>query len=624
MKSTNWISRSALLGGVAGVLAALALVTGCSSSSSPASNPDATFPEAGGDSPAPKMDVVTPKMDTGMPTTCAEAGAPPGGCTAAACTMTAGQPAVCVAGKCVNLLTTECQNVVGPATDDNAILVGALVSFHGSDSLNGVARFQSMALAVNEINATSGGVNTTDGCNQRPIVLVACDDSNAALPADAGIDGGTYSRDKAATHLTADLHVAGIGGPENSNNTIDVFNSVTMQALTVLMPMSSSSVDVTVIDGGTQQGAHLIWRMVPDDSYQMKAIDQLFENYLVKNYTFADAGLPQTGMKISMVSRNDAYGIGASTILQGILHVNGALFTDPANAPYTQVLTYNAAAAIPLSIVEQVLAFHPDVIIEFGLGEISGGLVAPYEDINNGVTVVDGGIPPLVDAGSSEGGVDGGVDGGDAAPPVDAGSVVLGKKPLWISTTSAQRQDLLNVIATRVSTGLNKRWIGTSSLIISPLTQAFYNTRFAAAYPDAGALTPGMPGSYDSMYMLALALQSNPQTNFTATPPLNVVKGLSNVVTGTAAFDVGPTNLKAALLSLRQGTPIALNGASSGLAFDPATGQEPSNYAIWCVRTDPATGGPIYDNSTGMEWNYKTNTLTGGGGMGTPAYVCPP
>jgi ABC-type branched-subunit amino acid transport system substrate-binding protein len=463
------------------------------------------------------------------------------------------------------------------------LLLGQLVSFNGSDTLNGDARFLSASLAINEMNDTTqgnGGILSSDGCTKRPLVLIACDDSNSPLPNDAG----TESRDNAATHLTKDLAVEGIIGPENSANTIDVFTHVGVNALTVLMPGSSSSVDIDTIEGGTQQGVRLIWRMVPDDSFQTKAMAEFYTAVVSPRVT-------NTPQKVAIVYRSDAYGVGGYEYLTGgapmaNLQVNGASFNDPSNAGNTLALEYDYTKAIPASLVQQALAFQPDVMIVFGQGEVSVGLVAPFEDQNNGVT--DGGVPE--------------------------GGTTIGKKPQYILTTSGERADLLNVIAARPGFGLQQRIQGTSSLLITALTQSFYNVRYLNAYPDGGNLLAGMPGTYDSAYMLAYAIQSQNPAN-AAVPAINVGKGLTQVVTGATQVDVGPSSFNMALGTLQKGQAIKFNGASGPCNFTPATGQEQGDYTMFCVRTDPNSMLPTYQNNTGMTWSYMSDSLVG-------TYVC--
>ncbi len=531
-------------------------------------------------------DVVT--ADNFVPPSNCDAGVVARTCTAKDCTAKAGEPAVCVANQCVKVKSAECQEIVGPVDNDDAILIGSLLSTHGSDSLAGKTRVHAAALAVNEINTTAGGVYTADGCGRRPLVYVSCDDSNEPINRDAGPEAGVYDRVAAAKHLATELGVAAIIGPNNSGNTLEIFSKVTRDSRTIIMPPTSSAAEISgdKLEGGTQDGVRLVWRLVPDDDIQDKALVQLYTSVAAE---LARAG--KTTLKVAIISRQDAYGQGNLNGMKAGLTLNGKPYTDPANDANHLERSYATTGMPPAAVWQDVLAFQPDVIFHFGLGEFSTGIIAPYEDNN----VADGGVT---------------VDGGDGGTTIQTGN-----PPIWLTTSSGQRGDLLNVLKTRQAVG--KRIRGTTSLVITPLAQDFFNFRYKVAYPnDTPSLLGGMANAYDAVYMIAFGATSTQVASGAAFKSSTLGRGFAKLVGGATQIDVGPAKLKAGLELALQGQTFDFNGASGPLDFDPLTGQAPGDFSIWCIRTDPNTLAPVFENVTGQYWSYRTSTLTG-------TYTCP-
>ena len=96
-------------------------------------------------------------------------------------------------------------------TSDDVVYIGALLAQNGANAVSGVARINSLQLAVDEVNA-AGGIPDPDRCKPaRRLAFVACDDANLAG------DGGAAAPDaappnaidrvRAGKHLTADLGI---------------------------------------------------------------------------------------------------------------------------------------------------------------------------------------------------------------------------------------------------------------------------------------------------------------------------------------------------------------------------------------------------------------------------------
>ena len=179
------------------------------------------------------------------------------------------------------------------------------------------------------------------------------------------------------------------------------------------------------------------------------------------------------------------------------------------------------------------------------------------------------------------------------------------------SDLSGQRQQLLDVIAAPTRPTLRLRVRGTSSLLLTPLSQDFFNNRYKAAYPDAEELVFGMAQSYDSTYMVAYAIGQTKPTQTSAVVSLDVARGMSKLSGGTTRIDVGPARIKEGLELARKGEAVDFNGASGPLDFDPGTGDAPGDYAVWCIRLKASDGKPVFENATGLAYRYATDTLDG-------------
>ncbi len=510
-----------------------------------------------------------PTVTDGGPTSneCADAGPPTRTCTAKACTQQNGEPSVCVNDACVKLKSPECPLVAGAIEDDNAILIGSLFDLSGGDKLAGGFRQNSVELAVSEINE-KGGVPTADGCGSRPLAYVSCDDLLAFNAADGGFD--VPSRRRAARHLAEELKVAGIVGPNNSNNTLEISENITNPAKTLLIAPTAGAAEITTVPNATQDGTRVLYRLVPSDALQGKAISKYGERIAQE--------LNKTPLKVAIVNRGDAFGNGLRDGVKANFILNGKPWGDASNAANIVEVSYpttNAAAAYTAA-VDAMFALQPDIIFWFGLGEITPNIIVPYEKRN-----------PTT-------------------------------KPQWLSTTSGQRNEIINSLgsdAVFAATGFQARVKGTSAQLTTSLSQDFFNFRYKVKYPEPKTLIFGQTQAYDGTYLIAFA-SAAAKPGYGPLLSIDVAKGMQQTVGGTEVINVGPTKVKAGLETLRKGGKIDFNGASGALDFNPAVGEAENDYAIWCVRTDPNTSTPVFENVTGMTWKFQTNTLDG-------TYSCP-
>lgn len=522
--------------------------------------PTTTTTDAG-----PGSDGSVVETDSSTVNKCADAGPPTRTCTAKACTEQAGgEPSVCVDNQCVKLKSEECQFVSGAVDNDNAIIVGSLLDLSGSDKVAGGFRQNSIELAVAEINA-QGGVPTADGCGQRPLAYVSCDDAKA-FSVDAGFTAA--SRRRAANHLAVELKSAGIVGANNSNNTVEISTNITNPAKALMIAPTAGAAEITTIANATQDATRVLWRMVPSDALQGLAVAKYGEQVAKEP--------PLQGknpLKVAIVNRNDTFGNGLRDGVKANFKPNGMAWTDAANAANVMETTYATSGTVDYATsVNALKAFQPDLIFFFGLGEITANVIVPYE------------------TGTSN-------------------------KPMWISSTSGQRNEIITELGKPApnafkDTGIQARIRGTSAQVTTALSQDFFNFRYKAKYPDPKTLIFGQTQTYDATYLIAFAAAAT-KPSYGTIASIDVAKGMSKLVGGTEIINVGPTKVKAGMEKLRTGGAIDFNGASGPLDFEPAVGEAKNDYAIWCMRTDPNTNTAVFENVTGMTWKYATNTLDG-------------
>jgi ABC-type branched-subunit amino acid transport system substrate-binding protein len=536
---------------------------------------------------APKSDAGTDSTqnvsETGGPAQCAPAATPT--CTAAKCTTDMGEPAVCVSGTCVKMKTADCPKVGGDLEGANVIVIGALLAQNGANKASGESRINSLELAINEVNK-AGGVPDPDRCKpSRTLAYVACDDANiAGTPVDAGADSGVdasvanvIDRIRGGKHLTDDLKVAAIVGGSTSGNTLDIAKNISVPAKVMQFAPSSTAISITAPTdfNASPDGTRLLWRAAPSDVVQSVVLQKVF--------LALEAGVKSGGVaspKLAFVTKNDAYGKGIAQAFKAGLVVNG---TAIPNANFQEwVYKTNAGDAdgvLRATVVTDLIAFQPDIIVMAGTSEATDDIVRPYEANANTTKPIylfaDGQKKPELTA---------------LLDPADT------KQPAPLDRTN-----------------LRARIRGTQPGVLTPLAQSFFNISYKSAYGADAILSYGMAGTYDIAYMLTYAIAATKGGPIDGT---TLAKNMALLSSGTRRIDVGPVALKDGFESMLKAEKVDFNGASGPLDFDPATGEAPSDYGIWCVKLDPQTSKPIFEEATGQSYSAKDAKLVG-------TFACP-
>jgi branched-chain amino acid transport system substrate-binding protein len=254
-------------------------------------------------------------------------------------------PAVCIkaAGACAPLLTADCPRVSGDYSNDDAVLIGAILA-----SKEDGAPEQAAVLAAEEISAAGS----------RPVVVVGC-----GAPGDAV---------RSTQHLVDDLHVAAIVGPTVAEDVVNATQQVSSKGDALIMtPASTASALSRLADDD------LTWRDLPSDDQRAKlVIEQITE---IETVVRAVRGAAE--VKLGIVYRGDAMGMSARDSISGKLVINGHFITDPANASNVSIDSYPAASdkARQGNIATKYgTALKPDIVFITAPEQVAN-VVAPLE-----------------------------------------------------------------------------------------------------------------------------------------------------------------------------------------------------------------------------------------------------
>ena len=529
-------------------------------------------PEAGPANPDSGADA--PVVQTEAATNCPAPA--PRTCTAAKCTQDLGEPATCVANACVKLKTPDCQRVGGAITSDDAVYLGVLLAQSGVNRLSGVARANSIELAVTEVNA-AGGIPDPDKCKPtRKLAFVACDDVNlvgdAGADADAAATPNVIDRVRAGKHLTDDLKVSAVVGGSTSGNTLDIAKNVTIPARTLQFAPSSTAISITAPTdfNASPDGTRLLWRAAPSDVAQSIALQKIYADLEAAAKT---AGVASP--KLALVTKNDAYGKGIAAAFKAGLMVNG---TAVPNANFVDIVYKTTPADVDgvlrSDVVTQLTTFAPNIVVMAGTSEATDDIVRPYESVGHAT------LPTYLFAD--------GLKKAELALLLDPADTKLPKAA--------------------DPAALRARIRGTQPGSVTPLAQQFFNFGYKGAYGNDSVLSYGMAGSYDIAYMLVYTIAAAKGGPVDGT---SLAKNMALLVGGTQVVDVGAASLPKGLEAMRKGEKVDFNGASGPLDFDIATGEAPSDYSIWCVKIDPNSTKAIFLESTGVSYSAKDSKLIG-------------
>ncbi|MEI9938385.1 MAG: hypothetical protein WDO69_14280 [Pseudomonadota bacterium] len=449
---------------------------------------------------------------------------------------------------CVKLLSEDCDGITGDYTNDQAIFLGSLFSTKGATAPTNIARQESAALAIEQINAVGGVPDGSTSANPRPLVMVSCDESTNLV--------------RAATHLVNDLHVPAIVGPNTSQDTLDVSTKVTVAAGTVVMsPTGVASSIASLTDND------LTWLMVPSDVQRAP----LMINQIGVLETTLKAARMKQYINLGVVFRNDALGIGTRTALSD-LTINDQTLANPINLNnHVQIDPYNGADADQHAIITKYLTFLPDIIVLAGTAEAITKVMVPLE--TQWPMGVDRPHYVLIDS---------------------------TKVPELRTAVINNGHDLqLRVRGTGITPGPSGA--DTPAATFNVFVQDF-NVRYGAT---SDATISGTGPAHDAAYAIALALAA---TRTQEVSGASIAQGLRQLAGGETKLTATSTNVLPAFKKLAAGEKITAVGTFGMLDWDDDGAVQGGTLEMWCIggsTADPSFG------SSGLLFDLKTHAYSG-------------
>ncbi|HEY5376569.1 MAG TPA: ABC transporter substrate-binding protein [Polyangiaceae bacterium] len=458
------------------------------------------------------------------------------------------KPSVCVKTPiphCVQLLSDDCGTITGNYLDNSAIVIGSLFSTKGTTAPTNISRQQSATMAVEQINSAGGIPSGSTSANGRPLVMVSCDESTNLV--------------RAATHLVSDLHVPAIVGPNTSQDTLDVSTKVTIPGNTVIMSPTGVASSIASLSDND-----LTWLMVPSDVQRAP----LMINQIGVLEQSLKAARSKSTIKLGVVFRNDALGIGTRTSLNDLM-LNGVSMTANLTNNNVRIDGYNGTDTTEATLVANYVTFAPDIIVLAGTAEAITKVMVPLEAA----------WPPATD------------------------------RPNYVLIDSVKVPELLAALTNNDDLRHRVRGTGitpgpSGSNTPGDTFNAFvldYNLR----YPGSAATTSGMGPSHDAAYAIALALAA------TRTLPVsgpNVALGLRKLAGGAMQVEATSTNILAAFQKLAAGSTITAIGTFGNLDWDANGAVLGGTLEMWCVG-GPTTK-PAYASS-GLIFDVKSQAKSG-------------
>jgi ABC-type branched-subunit amino acid transport system substrate-binding protein len=443
-------------------------------------------------------------------------------------------PAVCIQpeGRCEPLLSEDCPTITGDYLNDRAIILGSLFSTMGAQAATNIPRQQAAALAIEQINAVGGVPSGKTSADARPLVMVSCDESTNLV--------------RAAEHLVKDLGVPAIVGPNTSQDTLEVSTKVTVPGGTVVITPTAVASSITALGDND-----LTWLMVPSDVQRAPL--------MIAQLNVLEAQLKEerelTQVKLGIVFRNDALGIGTRTSLNELV-LNGKSLTDPVNlGNHVEIDGYSATAADLQTLVTKYLEFKPDIIVLAGTAEAITKVMVPLE-----------------------------------------AQWVGDVRPHYVLIDSTKVPELLT--ATTNNDDLRFRIRGTG---ITPgptgkdtPAEAYngFKIDYDVRYPGGTSTISGMGPAHDAAYAIGLALAA---TKDQPVSGASIAAGLSKLAGGATKITTLGTNLLPAFQKLSAGVGITTVGSFGVLDWDTNGAVKGGTLEMWCIGGTAAK--PAYQSS---------------------------
>ncbi|HRI71244.1 MAG TPA: ABC transporter substrate-binding protein [Polyangium sp.] len=472
-------------------------------------------------------------------------------------------------GVCVALKSPLCDTVIGNYKAPDPFIFGSIHPTKApaaADADVGIAMEESIKLALSELQKSAKGLPVPNDTARREVVMIGCSDNAESA------DSVT-----AAKHLVNDVGVQAVIGGAFSGIAIETTTQVTIPGKALFITASGTSPAITDLSDkptGAQYG--LVWRTVPSDNFQAKAIAQYMS--VVEASVRAELNMPTDPIKVGVLHTSDAYGTGLRDALQPNLVFNGKKALDNGSNYFVvqyDDYTMDPPATYYAEAKDKAIMEGAHVIFMFGFSEAVNEVFAKIE----------------------------------------IGWTATTHRPRYVFSDAVYGEALANAVNVGEADPVKRAdWRRrTTGVIPGPSDQDQLFKGFLVSY--ASGMRPGDPSifgaasAYDAAYLLFFAAASITDGPITGVKLAEGMAKMSKADPIEAVVNVGAAELPGALNKISAGTykSIDYNGAFGPLNFDAATGEPAANVQIYCLANDGT--GKAKSQLSGAFYNADTDML---------------
>ncbi|MGD0676738.1 MAG: hypothetical protein ABSC94_15095 [Polyangiaceae bacterium] len=445
---------------------------------------------------------------------------------------------------CVQLTTAECPLVVGDYQEIAHVhptFLGAFATMPESAPTNHPS-YMNYDLAISEFGSAGGIPLGSNGALRMPVAVLCNDQANV---------------DTVMSHLVNDVHITSLVAALDSATLKTTFGNYgfgTSAGLFFVNPFGADST-LTALDRGAQ-----LWHMLGtpnDNAPAYAAVLPRIEQY-VRNSAPWNLGPLPARMRVATVVGNATVLNDLASAVEPVLTWNNGetvATEDTAGGDYDgEVITISSLNGTDVttydydSVVNDLLAFEPHVVISFGSEEF----LQVLQRLDLEWTTSNGPLPFYL------------------VGPYNAGSPTLIN---WVGVDSPPAESR----RTRVA-GINVASTTDTSVL------DVYEKDFTAAQNPSTDL--GAENYYDAMYFAVDSLVGAGAVNLPLTGA-DVGMGMQRLITASGApEDMGPSDMGTIFTTLTQnsGSTIRLDGTLGPPYFNSATGARVGAGDVYCLE----------------------------------------
>jgi len=333
-----------------------------------------------------------------------------------------------------------------------------------------------------------------------------------------------------AKHLAA--HVPAVIGFRSSDEALTLAREVLLPRGTLVVSALNASPLLSQMPSGSPR---LFYRVAASATALAEPMAKATTVMLADEARRRRGALAPAPVRVAVVREGNATGVAYADKILRALEGQGLDVREIA-------LGAASAEAVRRGAVDAIVAFAPDIVLALGDGMIDAVVV-----------------------------------------PVDA-RVAPAKRPLYLATTPWEGPE---VVASLVADPTRKERLFAVSWPTSHRPLLGYVERTKEAFGEVVTPSTASPGPYDSVYLVAYAAAAARGSALDGAALARAVPSLLPRE-GAKRVPVGPADVVAGLALAADGARVDLEGVSSRLDFDLATGDSPVDAIVLCTTFDPA------------------------------------